>query len=68
MPMYKYVCPNCEYETVLLQSIQNPFVPLCPFCKQLMRKHVGAVTVVFKGNGYYSTSAKSDKQDDDSLV
>ena len=59
MPTYQYICNACEELHEAVQSIHDPALTICPMCGGSLRKHYGAVGVVFKGSGFYRTDARA---------
>lgn len=55
VPLYRYICPNCGHEVMLLKKISEADEVRCDVCGRKMVRQIGNVGVVFKGNGYYST-------------
>jgi putative FmdB family regulatory protein len=65
MPLYSYVCKQCEHAFDVQQSLSDAALTKCPECGGELRKVFGNVGVTFKGSGFYrndsgSTSKKSD--------
>lgn len=53
MPRYDYVCSVCGNRFELKQSFDSmPFAD-CPVCGRESRRMFNAVSVVFKGSGFY---------------
>jgi putative FmdB family regulatory protein len=65
MPLYSYICKQCEHAFDVQQSFAEAALTECPKCGGELRKVFGQVGVTFKGSGFYrndsgSTSKKSD--------
>jgi putative FmdB family regulatory protein len=65
MPLYSYVCKQCEHAFDVQQSLADAALTKCPECGGELRKVFGNVGVTFKGSVFYrndsgSTSKKSD--------
>jgi putative FmdB family regulatory protein len=65
MPLYSYVCKQCEHAFDVQQSFAEAALTTCPECGGELRKVFGKVGVTFKGSGFYrndsgSSSKKSD--------
>lgn len=60
MPVYDYRCQSCGKEFTEERSMEDAPLPCaCPFCNKLSKKIIKmAVPVVFKGDGFYSTSKR----------
>ncbi|WP_333473948.1 FmdB family zinc ribbon protein [Kocuria massiliensis] len=60
MPVYPYVCKNCQHAFDIRQTFQDDALTECPECHQgSLRKKFNTVGVSFKGSGFYSTDSKS---------
>lgn len=63
MPVYAYVCKNCQHAFDIRQSFTEDALKDCPECHEsTLRKKFNTVGVSFKGSGFYSTDAKSSGQ------
>jgi putative FmdB family regulatory protein len=63
MPIYEYGCTNCEHTFDTLQKISDPPLTDCPECGQAaLRRLVSAPRFRLKGDGWYETDFKKDKQ------
>lgn len=59
MPLYRYVCPKCGNEEVLLRKISEADGVKCEKCGTKMIRQIGNLeSVIYKGNGYYTTDFK----------
>lgn len=58
MPTYQYRCTACGDELEVVQKFTDPSLTTCPSCAGDLRKVFGAVGVVFKGSGFYSTDSR----------
>ncbi len=58
MPTYQYRCTECGNELEAVQKFTDPSLTTCPTCAGALRKVFGAVGVVFKGSGFYSTDSR----------
>jgi putative FmdB family regulatory protein len=59
LALYRYVCPKCGHEEVLLKKFSEADGVKCPVCGSKMVRQVSNLgVIVFKGNGYYTTDVK----------
>lgn len=60
MPVYAYVCKNCQHAFDIRQAFTDDALKECPECRtESLRKKFNTVGVSFKGSGFYSTDSKS---------
>jgi len=63
MPIYEYVCTECEHALEALQKMSDDPLQKCPACgKPALKKLVSAAGFRLSGSGWYETDFKSDKQ------
>jgi putative FmdB family regulatory protein len=63
MPIYGYVCKNCEHTLDVLQKISDDPLVDCPECGEpQLRRQLSAPRFRLKGSGWYETDFKKDKQ------
>ena len=63
MPIYGYVCRNCEHTLDALQKISDDPLVDCPECGEpQLRRQLSAPRFRLKGTGWYETDFKKDKQ------
>ena len=55
MPIYEYVCEQCEQSTEAIQRLNDPPLAECPKCGGRLRKKLSAPAFQFKGSGWYAT-------------
>lgn len=55
MPIYEYVCQDCEHRFEVKQKISDAPVTGCPRCGQAVTKVISAPAIMFKGSGWYVT-------------
>jgi putative FmdB family regulatory protein len=56
MPLYEYVCQDCERKTEVLQRLRERPLKICPHCGgKKLKKAFSAPAIQFKGSGFYST-------------
>ena len=64
MPIFDYVCKNCEYDLVdVLQRMGEEPLLYCPKCNEpQLTKRMGAANFILKGDGWYApTKPENDK-------
>jgi len=63
MPIYEYVCTECEHVHEALQKLSDAPLIDCPACgESTLKKKVSAAGFRLSGSGWYETDFKSDKQ------
>ena len=63
MPIYGYVCKNCEHTLDALQKISDDPLVDCPECGEpQLRRQLSAPRFRLKGTGWYETDFKKDRQ------
>jgi putative FmdB family regulatory protein len=63
MPIYGYVCKNCEHTLDVLQKISDDPLVDCPECgKPQLKRQLSAPRFRLKGSGWYETDFKKDNQ------
>ena len=63
MPIYEYACKNCDHRLDALQKISDAPLVDCPECGEAaLRKLLSAPRFRLKGEGWYETDFKNDKQ------
>ncbi len=63
MPIYEYVCMECEHPHEALQKMSDAPLTDCPVCnKSTLKKKISAAGFRLSGSGWYETDFKSDKQ------
>ena len=65
MPVYQYLCPNCNCKFEQRQSFDDECKVHCPKCNNGARRIFIPVPIIFKGSGFYVTDSakKSEIQD-----
>lgn len=54
MPLFDYVCNQCDHEFETLQNVNDEPLEICPECNQsTLKKKVAAPSFTFKGGGWY---------------
>lgn len=63
MPIYEYACKYCDHTLDALQKIDEDPLVFCPSCgKPGLKKLISAPRFRLKGEGWYETDFKKDKQ------
>ena len=63
MPIYEYVCQQCGHELDALQKIADAPLTDCEACgKPALKRKISAPSFRLKGQGWYETDFKSDKE------
>jgi len=63
MPIYEYICTECEHAHEALQKLSDAPLVDCPACaKPGLKKKISAAGFRLSGSGWYETDFKSDKQ------
>jgi len=63
MPIYEYICTDCEQIHEALQKLSDSPLVDCPACgKATLKKKISAPGFRLSGTGWYETDFKSDKQ------
>ena len=69
MPIYEYRCDSCDHELDALQKISDDPLKTCPACDaEALRRLISAPSFRLKGDGWYETDFKSDKETKRNLV
>ena len=59
MPTYEYQCRRCKKKFDKLQSMTEPPLTRCIYCKGKVERLISAgAGLIFKGSGFYSTDYK----------
>lgn len=60
MPIYEYVCENCEHTHDALQKMSDAPLTDCPECGEAaLKKKISAPGFRLSGSGWYETDFKS---------
>ncbi|MGE4634397.1 MAG: zinc ribbon domain-containing protein [Arenicellales bacterium] len=60
MPIYEYVCQQCDHHLEALQKLSDEPLIFCPECGEAsLRKQVSAAAFRLKGTGWYETDFKN---------
>ena len=63
MPIYEYACKNCDHTLDALQKMDEDPLVFCPSCGEAgLKKLISAPRFRLKGEGWYETDFKKDKQ------
>ena len=54
MPIYEYVCKECEnVVSMLVMKPEEDIPPVCEECEEVMEKQLSLGSFVLKGSGWY---------------
>jgi putative FmdB family regulatory protein len=59
MPIYEYLCSQCNERQEIIQRISEDPLTHCPKCGGAMRKLISSPAIQFKGSGFYKTDYAS---------
>ena len=60
MPLYEYICSQCEYQDDVLGKSSDDSLVICPACNnKTFQKQVSAPHFKLKGSGWYETDFKN---------
>ena len=60
MPIYEYVCDNCEHSVEVIQKMSDAPLTECPECGEpALKKKISAAGFRLKGGGWYETDFKN---------
>ena len=60
MPIYEYLCQQCDHHLEALQKLSDEQLVFCPECGEAaLRKQVSAAAFRLKGTGWYETDFKN---------
>jgi putative FmdB family regulatory protein len=63
LPIYAYACKKCDHELDALQKMADAPLTDCPSCgKPELQRRLSAPRFRLKGQGWYETDFKKDKQ------
>ena len=63
MPIYGYICENCEHTLDALQKMSDDPLVDCPDCGEpRLKRQLSAPRFRLKGQGWYETDFKTDNQ------
>jgi putative FmdB family regulatory protein len=63
MPIYEYICTECDHAHEALQKLSDDPLLECPACGETaLKKKISAPGFRLSGTGWYETDFKSDKQ------
>ncbi len=60
MPTYVYRCETCHHQFELRQSFHDVAVQDCPRCHHRVRRVLLPASIVFRGQGWYSTDKRGE--------
>jgi putative FmdB family regulatory protein len=59
MPIYEYLCSQCNERHEVIQRLSEEPLKHCPKCGGDMRKLISSPAIQFKGSGFYKTDYPS---------
>lgn len=59
MPIYEYLCSQCNERHEIIQRLAEDPLTHCPKCGGEMRKLISSPAIQFKGSGFYKTDYPS---------
>lgn len=59
MPIYEYLCSQCNERHEIIQKISDDPLTHCPKCGGEMKKLISSPAIQFKGSGFYKTDYAS---------
>ena len=59
MPIYEYLCSQCNERHEIIQRISEEPLTHCPKCGGEMKKLISSPAIQFKGSGFYKTDYAS---------
>ena len=59
MPIYEYLCSQCNERHEIIQRLSEDPLTVCPKCGGSMRKLISSPAIQFKGSGFYKTDYPS---------
>ena len=59
MPIYEYLCQQCNERHEIIQRISEDPLTHCPKCGGEMKKLISSPAIQFKGSGFYKTDYAS---------
>lgn len=63
MPIYEYVCDQCNHDMEAFQKLSEEPLVTCPKCgADSLRKKISAAGFRLKGGGWYETDFKAGKK------
>ena len=62
MPIYEYKCSRCGHKFEVKQKITDKPVKICPNCGGSLQKIFFPAGIIFKGDGFYITESRKEKE------
>ncbi|GBE37263.1 zinc ribbon domain protein [bacterium BMS3Bbin07] len=59
MPIYEYLCLQCERQLEAVQKFSDAPLSTCPECGGELKKLISSTSFVLKGSGWYVTDYPS---------
>jgi putative FmdB family regulatory protein len=64
MPIYEYICQECDRKTEVLQRLNERPLKICPHCGGKLKKVSSVSAIQFKGSGWYVTDYARAKKEE----
>ncbi len=62
MPIYEYECEKCGNKFEILSGYNGKKAERCPACKGSAHRIFSPVPIIFKGQGFYITDSRKEKE------
>lgn len=62
MPIYEYRCKDCRHQFEIMQKINEKPKEKCPSCGGRLQKIFHPAGIIFKGDGFYITESRKEKE------
>ena len=53
MPLYEYICKNCNHKYEKIQKYTSPEDTDCPKCNGPVHRPIAGAALIFRGSGWY---------------
>jgi len=62
MPIYEYLCSDCDHDFEKKQSFHAEAIAECPKCRAKAKRVFKPVPIIFKGSGFYVTDHREESK------